>query len=98
MIKRLKPISEFRQNALILMTGTAISQAIPVAITPILTRIYTPEDFGTFALYLSLLTIFSVFATARYEMAIILPAKDEDAFSLLLVSSFLSLIVGSDPL
>ena len=94
MIKRLKPISEFRQNALILMTGTAISQAIPVAITPILTRIYTPEDFGTFALYLSLLTIFSVFATARYEMAIILPAKDEDAFSLLLVSSFLSLIVG----
>ncbi len=34
------------------MTGTTIAQAIPIAISPILTRIYTPEDFGVFALFL----------------------------------------------
>jgi len=28
------------------MTGTTIAQAIPIAISPILTRIYTPEDFS----------------------------------------------------
>ena len=47
MIKQLAPKSEFRRNVLTLMTGTAIAQAMPIIISPILTRIYTPEDFGT---------------------------------------------------
>ncbi len=46
MINKLKPKSKFSRNVLTLMTGTTISQAIPIAISPILTRIYTPEDFG----------------------------------------------------
>ena len=49
MIKLFKPKSEFSRNVLTLMTGTTIAQAIPIAISPILTRIYTPEDFGLFA-------------------------------------------------
>ena len=49
MLKRFKPKSEFNRNILTLMTGTTIAQAIPIAISPILTRIYTPEDFGIFA-------------------------------------------------
>lgn len=40
--------NDFRKNVLILMTGTTIAQAIPIAISPILTEIYTPEDFGVF--------------------------------------------------
>ncbi|MDO9181457.1 MAG: oligosaccharide flippase family protein, partial [Bacteriovorax sp.] len=51
---------------------------IPIAISPILTRIYTPEDFGVFALYMAIVSILSVIATGRYEMAIMLPKKDED--------------------
>jgi len=50
MINKLKLKSEFAKNVLTLMTGTTIAQAIPIAISPILTRIYTPEDFGVFAL------------------------------------------------
>ena len=45
MINKLKPKSEFSRNVLTLMTGTTIAQAIPIATSPILTRIYTPEDF-----------------------------------------------------
>ena len=41
MLTKLKPRSEFSRNVLTLMTGTTIAQAI--AISPILTRIYTPE-------------------------------------------------------
>ena len=54
------------------MTGTTIAQAIPIAISPILTRIYTPEDFGIFALYLSILGLVAVIVTGRYEVAIVL--------------------------
>ncbi len=64
------------------MTGTTIAQAIPIAISPILTRLYTPEDFGVFALFISLVSIFGSIANGRYEFAIMLPKKDEDAINI----------------
>ena len=89
-----KPKSEFSQNVLILMTGTSIAQAIPIAISPILTRIYTPEDFGTFALYMSIVSIIAVLATARYEQAIILPKKDEDSINIVALSMLIALCIS----
>ncbi|RXK11408.1 translocase [Halarcobacter bivalviorum] len=64
------------------MTGTTIAQAIPIAISPILTRIYAPEDFGVFALYMAIASIFAVIATGRYEMAIMLPHEEDDVKSI----------------
>jgi lipopolysaccharide exporter len=86
MIQRLKPKSEFSLNVLTLMIGTTIAQAIPIAISPILTRIYTPEDFGLLALYMAVATIVAVISTGRYELAIMLPLKDEDAANVLALS------------
>lgn len=82
MLNKLKPKSEFSRNVLTLMTGTTIAQAIPIAISPILTRIYTPEDFGILALFLAISTIFGSIANGRYELAIMLPKKDEDAINI----------------
>ena len=90
MLKKLKPKSEFSRNVLTLMTGSTIAQAIPIAISPILTRIYTPEDFGVFALYISITSILSVIVTGQYELAIMLPKKDHDAINILILSLILS--------
>ncbi len=76
------PKSEFAKNVLTLMTGTTIAQAIPVAISPILTRIYTPEDFGVLALFIAITSIVGSVANGRYELAIMLPEKDEDAINI----------------
>ena len=76
------------------MTGTTIAQAIPIAISPILTRIYTPEDFGIFALYMSIASMIAVVATGRYELAIMLPKKDEDAVSIVALSIIISFFVS----
>jgi len=78
----IKPKSEFGRNVLTLMTGTVIAQAIPIAISPILTRIYSPTDFGLLALFLAILSLFSVGINARYESAVMLPRKDEDAINI----------------
>lgn len=86
--------SEFNRNVLTLMTGTTIAQAIPVAIAPILTRIYSPEDFGVYALFLSLIAIFGVIINGRYELAIVLPKKDEDAINILAISFILNLTIS----
>jgi len=74
--------SEYSKNVLTLMTGTTIAQAIPIAVTPILTRIYSPNDFGVFALFLAITAIAGAVSNAQYEQAIVLPVKDEDSFNL----------------
>lgn len=76
------------------MTGTAVAQVIPVAVSPILTRMYSPEEFGLFALYLAITALAAVMVTGRYELAIVLPEKDEDAFSLAILSIALSFIIS----
>jgi len=82
MLTKLKSKSEFSKNVLTLMTGTTIAQAIPIAISPILTRIYTPEDFGLLALFVAITAIFGSIVNGRYELAIMLPKKDEDAINI----------------
>lgn len=83
MLNKLKLKSEFSRNVLTLMTGTTIAQAIPIAISPILTRIYTPEEFGVFSLYISIISLLAMIATGRYEIAIVLPKKDSEAIDLM---------------
>jgi len=95
LIERLKPESEFSRNVLTLMTGTTIAQAIPIAISPILTRIYTPEDFGVFALFVAITSIFGSIASGRYELAIILPKKDEDAINIFALGFIITTLMSS---
>lgn len=90
MLKALRAVksgkNDFLRNVLTLMTGTTLAQAIPIAAMPLLTRLYTPEDFGVLALYMSLAGMISVIITARYEVAVMLPERDEDAASLMALS------------
>ena len=76
------------------MAGTTIAQAIPIAISPILTRLYSPEEFGLFALFLAIVSIFGVVATMRYEMAIVQPEKSEDAINLVFLSAIISTAIS----
>jgi len=92
MFKKLKPKTEFGYNVFTLVIGTSIAQAIPIAISPILTRIYTPENFGLFALYMSVVALLAVAATGRYELAIMLPKHDADADALVVLSAFITII------
>ena len=82
--------SEFVKNALTLISGTTLAQLIAIIITPLLSRIYTTEDFGVLNIYMSITGILSVVATMRYEMAVILPKKDEDAVNVMALSFFIT--------
>ena len=72
-------VGESSENVLTLMTGTVIAQAIPTAIVPILTRVFTPRDFGLLALYGSIVSILSVVVTGCYELAVRFPKRDDEA-------------------
>ena len=86
--------SKFSKNSLLLIGGTAISQLIPIGISPLLTRIYTPKEFGVLALFVSIAKIISVFSTGRYEPAIVLPKKDKEALNLMAISHRLVMKIG----
>lgn len=100
MLKRLRS-SEYLSNVLTLFTGSVLEHLIPLLILPVLTRLYTPAEFGVLALFISITSILSAIATGRYEMAIMLPEKDLDAvhlfgvgFTICLFLSLLSLALG----
>ncbi len=84
--------SEYTKNILTLITGTGIAQLVPIVVSPILTRLYSPEDFGLLALYLSLVSICTVLCTCRYEMAIMLPEKNSDVNSIIKLLVLVTLI------
>jgi lipopolysaccharide exporter len=78
--------SSFAGDILRLAGGTTFAQALGVLLAPILTRLYAPDAFGIAALFTSITSIVGLVAGLRYELAIMLPARDEDAANLLAVS------------
>jgi len=68
-----------------LMTGSVIAQAVPVLLSPILTRLYLPVDFAAFALFMSVNAVIAVVGAARYDQAILLPAAQEDALNIVVL-------------
>lgn len=88
-LKKIKK-SEFVKNSFILASGTTIGQILPILVTPILSRIYKPEEFGVLAVFMSLTVILSLLANGRYEIAIILPVQKHHSFNILMLSVILS--------
>lgn len=72
--KTKKPRSEFSRNVLT-HDRYNYSTSNSIAISPILTRIYTPEDYGILLFFLLLLLILGSISNGRYELAIMLPKR-----------------------
>lgn len=86
---RVLPKNAFARGVSVLVGGTVGAQAVMVIASPLLTRLYTPEDFGLLAVYASILSLFTVIASLRYELAIPLPEKDTEAAHVAILSLFL---------
>lgn len=84
--------SNYTKNILTLLTGNAFAQAIPIAISPLLTRLYTPTDFGVAGLFATLIALLSSMVNAKYESAILVSKNDEDAYSIAYLALFISII------
>ena len=75
-----KQVSRFRRdglarNILELTTGTVAGQAIALLSLPIISRLYTPESYGIFVIFVAVAQIGVVIAAGRYDLAIVLPRR-----------------------
>jgi O-antigen/teichoic acid export membrane protein len=66
-----------------------------VLLSPALSRLFGPETFGLAAVFMSILNLTSLIACLRYELAIVLPSRDEDGGMLLLISLSFAALVAS---
>jgi len=84
-IKNLRK-SAFLKNILIVMSGTAIAQIISYALSPIISRLFTPEDFGVFGSFTAVAGIVGTLVTLDYSQASILPKEKAEAINLYVLS------------
>jgi lipopolysaccharide exporter len=82
----------FLSDVLRLLTGSVAAQALLVLAAPILTRLFTPDDFAALALFTAASGVLSVVVGGRYEYAVMLPKDDDEARHLLVLALGLSLV------
>jgi O-antigen/teichoic acid export membrane protein len=87
--------SAFVQNVVVLMSGTALAQALQFAISPVLSRLYEPSAFGLLGVFLATKSIVSVVSAAKYELSIVLPERDDVAVNLFALGGGIVVLVST---
>lgn len=82
--------SEFFRNVSYQMFGTGVAQVLPFAVTPILTRLYTEDDFAKYTTFFAIASILVVGAGGRYQYAIVLPKKRSEAIHIFTLSCYIT--------
>ncbi len=82
----------FRGPVLTLLSGRVVVMSFSLLVTPILTRLYTPEEFGVLEYFTVIMGILGAVSSLRYEDALMIPEREDEAanvfwLALLLTSS-----------
>jgi lipopolysaccharide exporter len=84
--------SDFDKSIFRMFTGNVTGTIITFATLPILTRLYSQEDFGNFQMLISVVALFASISALRYEMAIVLPENELEAKKVISVSLLILII------
>jgi len=79
-------MGSFKKNFLILTSGMLSGRILFFFLAPIVTRLYSPNDFGILAIFASMRYMIVVIGSLKYENAIPLPEEDDKADALFLIS------------
>lgn len=86
--------SELVKNSTKLLSANVIAQVIGFLIYPLLTRLFSADEFGLMNLFLSISGILILIANADYQNAIVLPKETERGVACFQISFMLSLLVS----
>ncbi len=94
-VRDLFPRGDFGRGVVTLVAGTGMAQAVVILTAPILTRIYPPDAYGTFAVALSVIAILTSISCLRLEFAIPLPETDAAAAEVLALALLANLAMSA---
>ncbi len=78
--------SHFFRNVVMVTSGTAVAQLITFALIPVLSRVFSPAEFGVFGSFGAVLSVMTAGITLQYSQALILPKEESKAADLFVVS------------
>lgn len=87
--------SPFVRNVLLVASGTAGAQLISLVFAPLLTRIYGPEPFGVFGVFLALGSVLAPMAAMTFPIAVVLARDDSEAREIVRLSFRTALLTSS---
>jgi O-antigen/teichoic acid export membrane protein len=87
-------MSKFISNTITLFSATLLGQIFGIIASPILSRLYSPADFGVYQLFFSILSLITIVACLSYNNAINLPKKDEDAANIVVLCLLLIVVTS----
>jgi O-antigen/teichoic acid export membrane protein len=93
LLGRLMPKGRFARRVTMLSGGTLLGQLALIASSPILTRLYTPEEFGVLAVFAAISSMLGQVMALRYEFAVPVCRKEEDAAAVAWVGCVVTLLL-----
>lgn len=95
--ERIKGLAKrpFVRSVAMVATGTAIGQALTIAVTPLLTRWFGPSAIGTQGVFNTIVVLLSTVAALGYPAALVLPREDRDAVVLVRLSIYVAAAFGA---
>jgi O-antigen/teichoic acid export membrane protein len=85
--------SAFIKNILIVMSGSALAQVVGLVLIPLISRLFTPADFGIVGSFYAVVGIIAAGITLEYSQAIMLPKEKSDSLDLFFISCFATIII-----
>ncbi|WP_323703205.1 lipopolysaccharide biosynthesis protein [Mammaliicoccus sp. Dog046] len=85
--------NKFLNDSLIMVLSSGIAQIILIATIPIISRLYSPSEFGVFTIFSNVVTVLIPIINARYDLLIITAKSDKRANILSSISFVISLII-----
>lgn len=78
----------------IMFGGTVLAQGITFAATPLLSRLFSPDDFGVLGAFVAILTILISFSSLKYELAIPQASIKKHTLELVFLCMYINLVVS----
>jgi len=91
-VDRILPKGGLGRAVATLASGTALGQLATVLATPVLSRLYSREDFGLLGLYVGILSTLAIIASGRFELATPIAEDDQEAANVLGAAALTTLV------
>ncbi|HCT1679575.1 TPA: type 8 capsular polysaccharide synthesis protein Cap8K [Staphylococcus aureus] len=86
-------LNKFIGDSFLMILSSGIAQVILIITTPIITRLYSPTEFGEFTIFSNIAMILIPIINARYDLLIVNTKNDRSANILSQISLLISLLI-----
>ena len=86
--------SAFVRRASTLSAGSMVGVLVGLAGSPVVSRLYTPEAFGVFGVYMAVLTVVIAGSTLKFEWALVVAEDDTEAAALFRLGNLAGLLIS----